>query len=361
MKKILVTITVIILLIMVKVAHSEQTVNWHDREWVCVISGTCDLTTDQYLILKEPSLDYNHPVMAHYCTYDVSDFISTSTPWMEVTFEDEYPVVDSGIHIWIRDVCPPASTSFATEIAAYGRDDTLEDNYFIKWCNPAKDECVLVNTGKGRYAGKHKLRVGMKEDGMVEYWLDDEFIWSTENIPATYTYQSPESFGWVILGGQYPGATFSSFQIGTDYGPLLSTVNLDIDIRPFSKHNMVLPWKWGLIPVAILSTADFDAPSEIDSETLKFGREGVEDSLAFCQRHNRDINGDGLKDLLCFFHTYKTNFRLGDTEGILRGERNTVNSMNTMNSMNTKMVLEGRDSVEIVGKSQWWSKKGYER
>lgn len=358
MKKILVRITVIILLIMPGVVHSQQTVYWHDNEWVCVMAGTCDSTTDQYLILEEPSPDYKNPVMAHYCTYDVSDFISTKTPWMEVTFEDEYPVVKSGIYIWIRDVCPIASTYFTTEIAAYGRDDTLEVNYFIKWCNPTKNECLLVNTGKGRYSGKHKLRVGMKENGTVEYWLDDEFIWSTENIPATYTYQSPGSFGWIILGGQYPGATFSNFQIGTDYEPLLSTVNLSIDIRPFSKYNKVLPWKWGLIPVAIISTADFHAPSEIDLETVKFGREGVEDSLAFCQRHNRDINRDGLTDLLCFFRSYKTDFRLGDTEGILRAERKTMNTINTGNS---QVVLEGRDSVEVVDKSKWSSKRGQER
>jgi hypothetical protein len=198
----------------------------------------------------------------------------------------------------------------------------------------------------------------MKENGTVEYWLDDEFIWSTENIPATYTYQSPGSFGWIILGGQYPGATFSNFQIGTDYEPLLSTVNLSIDIRPFSKYNKVLPWKWGLIPVAIISTADFHAPSEIDLETVKFGREGVEDSLAFCQRHNRDINRDGLTDLLCFFRSYKTDFRLGDTEGILRAERKTMNTINTGNS---QVVLEGRDSVEVVDKSKWSSKRGQER
>jgi hypothetical protein len=357
MKKILITITVITLLIIPGVAHSEQTVYWSDNEWVCVIAGTCDSTTDQYLILKEPSLDYKNPVMAHYCTYEVNDFISTKTPWMEVTFEDEYPTVDSGIHIWIRDVCPIASTYFATEFAAFGQNDTLADNYFIKWCNPTKDECLLVDTGKGRTAGKHKLRVGMKENGTVEYWLDDGFVWSTENIPVTNNYQSPESFGWIILGGQYPGATFSNFQMGTDYGPLLSTVNLDIDIRPFSEHNKILPWKWGLIPVAILSTADFHAPSEIDLETLRFGREGVEDSLSFCQRHSKDINRDGLTDLLCFFRSYKADFRLGDTEGVLTAETNASAEMTTRGATNKKMVLEGRDSVEIVDKSKWLSKR----
>ncbi|MCG6917390.1 MAG: hypothetical protein LJE89_07570 [Deltaproteobacteria bacterium] len=356
MKKILAKITLIILLLIPVVAHSEQTVYWADNEWVCVMAGTCDATTNEYLILKEPSLDYKAPVMAHYCTSDVNDFVATKTPWMEVTFEDEYPAVDSGIHIWIRDVCPIATTYFATEIAAFGQDDTLNDNYFVKWSNPTKNEYLLVDTGKGRSAGKHKVRVGMKENGTVEYWLDDELIWSTENIPATYTYQSPESFGWIILGGQYPGATFSNFEIGTDYGPLLSTRNLDIDIRPFSEHNIILPWKWGLIPVAILSTADFHAPSEVDLETVKFGQTGEEDSLSFCQRHSRDINRDGFTDLLCFFRTYKTNFRLGDTEGILRAESNTSNAMSTMNTKNTKTVLEGRDSVEVFDKMKWRAK-----
>ena len=57
MEKILAKITLIILLLMPVVAHSEETVYWADNEWVCVIAGTCDATADEYLILKEPSLD----------------------------------------------------------------------------------------------------------------------------------------------------------------------------------------------------------------------------------------------------------------------------------------------------------------
>jgi hypothetical protein len=56
---------------------------------------------------------------------------------------------------------------------------------------------------------------------------------------------------------------------------------VDIDIRPFSSHNIIVPWKWGLVPVAILATADFDAPEVVDRKSLTFGPTGDEESRAF--------------------------------------------------------------------------------
>ena len=61
-------------------------------------------------------------------------------------------------------------------------------DYFIKWCNPTKNECLLVNTGKGRYSGKHKLRVGMKENGTVEYWLDDDLLHAFDDRTVSYNF-----------------------------------------------------------------------------------------------------------------------------------------------------------------------------
>ncbi len=113
-----------------------------------------------------------------------------------------------------------------------------------------------------------------------------------------------------------------------------SNNTIEIDIRPHMKHNII--WKRGLIPVAIFSAPGFNAPDEID--WLAFGRTGYEDSLRFCRRHTRDINRDGLQDLVCVFRTKKTGFQCGDTEGILKGQ--TVDGI----------PFEGRDSVKIVGR-----------
>jgi probable HAF family extracellular repeat protein len=108
-----------------------------------------------------------------------------------------------------------------------------------------------------------------------------------------------------------------------------------IDIKPGWDPNTVNPRNRGRIPVAILSTKDFDAPSQVDQNSLTFGSTGNEESLLSCNRRPRDVDGDGLKDVMCYFSIRSTGFQCVDTEGILKG--NTVDGM----------PIEGRDSVTV--------------
>jgi hypothetical protein len=115
---------------------------------------------------------------------------------------------------------------------------------------------------------------------------------------------------------------------------LLQTVALDI--KPGSDSNSINTKSKGKIPVAILSSADFDSPATVDQSSLTFGRSGDELSLAFCNTGGEDVNGDARLDLICQFFTQKTGFQAGDTEGILRGQ--TTGGQ----------PIEGRDAVIIV-------------
>ena len=97
----------------------------------------------------------------------------------------------------------------------------------------------------------------------------------------------------------------------------------------------------GKIPVAILSTPDFDAPSEVDWDSLTFGVTGDEDSLSYhagvpqCAAEDVEPE-DGLDDLVCQFHQKDTGFACGDTVGILKGELEDMTE------------FQGSDSVVIV-------------
>lgn len=117
-----------------------------------------------------------------------------------------------------------------------------------------------------------------------------------------------------------------------------------IDIKPGNKHNriMIESRSSASVQVAILSTADFNAPAQVDKNSLTFGATGDENSL---RRRSligtpdcrvRDVNRDRIKDLVCSFLIGKTGFKLGDSVGILKGQ--TVDGT----------LLEGRDSVVIT-------------
>jgi len=97
------------------------------------------------------------------------------------------------------------------------------------------------------------------------------------------------------------------------------TMPVQIDIKPGSAENPVRVESRGRIPVAILSTPGFAAPSRVDRNSLTFGRTGSEPSLAFCNSEAEDVNGDGLPDLICHFHAAQTGFVPGDSMGILKG------------------------------------------
>ena len=342
MRKILLLIATVVFLMIPGKALSQQTETWKGVEWECAMADGIDLIAeDPYLLLKQPAPTYQSPFMAYYCTDSFTAFRSASTPWVEVSFEDLYPDVESSVQLWIRDACPPATSYFFTQIGTDAQNE--DDSYFILWCNPNTGQCVKLNTNKKRSGGVHTIRVGKTEDGTVEYYIDDELLWNTEDIPDNYTYEIPEYFGNIILMGQFSSATFTDYKFGSGYSPPPPSlaVEVDIDIRPFSHNNKIYHWERGVIPVAILSKNGFDAPSEVDRDTLTFGQTGDEHSKAFFLRRGKDVNHDGLRDLIFFFKAKRAGFQVGDKEGFLKG------------STLKGQAIEGRDSVSIVEKKRW--------
>ena len=122
-------------------------------------------------------------------------------------------------------------------------------------------------------------------------------------------------------------------------------MSVNIDIKPGKTPNRIeieSEEEDGKIPVAILSTSQFDASQQVARSSLTFGHTGDENSLrrrghkGMPDCRTRDVNHDSLLDLVCRFLTRKTGFQPGDTEGILKGQ--TVDGVS----------IEGRDSVVIV-------------
>jgi formylglycine-generating enzyme required for sulfatase activity len=95
------------------------------------------------------------------------------------------------------------------------------------------------------------------------------------------------------------------------------TTAVEIDIKPGSDPNSINPFSRGVIPVAILTTDDFDALT-VDADSVLFGPDEAE------KRHKRahveDVDCDGDLDLLLHFRTQDTGIAPGDTEACVTGE-----------------------------------------
>jgi hypothetical protein len=112
------------------------------------------------------------------------------------------------------------------------------------------------------------------------------------------------------------------------------TIPVTIDIKPGSFPNSINPRNKGVIPVAILSNASFDA-AKVDPATLRFGVTGNEAA----PRHSalEDVNGDGKPDLMLQFPTQNTGIACGATSATLTGKTRAG------------LPIKGSDSIVTVG------------
>jgi len=94
-------------------------------------------------------------------------------------------------------------------------------------------------------------------------------------------------------------------------------ITVTIDIKPGSLKNTINIESNGVIPVAILSTATFDA-STVDPLSVMFGPSGAKESHG--KGHLEDANGDGVADMVLHFKTQETGIVSGQTEATLTGK-----------------------------------------
>jgi len=116
-----------------------------------------------------------------------------------------------------------------------------------------------------------------------------------------------------------------------------SVQQINVDIRPGNDKPAPLnPKSRGVIPVALLSSSEFD-PLTVNQDSLTFGATGKESTLQRCNKDNVDLNGDGMPDLVCHFDNGASSFDEDSVEGIVMGTFGTGRRM-----------FEGRGLLKVV-------------
>jgi probable HAF family extracellular repeat protein len=257
-------------------------------------------------------------------------------------------------------VLPGFEESFANRINSRG----WAVGYSLKYEGyfPAARACLWGPNGLQELKRKNQAGVsesvsyseayGINDSGWVvgmfysaEHGQFRAFVWDPANEMRDLNALLPENAGMILVAaqaingrgeivgyGQKPGSENAvAFVLippaqpepDPDPGPEPADgpFAFDIDIRPWNPQNKInLHARWGLIPVAILSTEDFNAPEEVNRRSLTFGQTGEENSLAFCAPWKWDVNRDRRKDLVCYFYEKAANFKCGDNLGTLLGE-----------------------------------------
>ena len=153
---------------------------------------------------------------------------------------------------------------------------------------------------------------------------------SVPSVPATQV-QAPEQQVEEAAEQQEQAAEEEAAEQQVEEAAEQQAVEFQIDIKPGSFPNSINPNSNGVIPVAILTTADFDAAT-VDPAMVAFGPDGA----APVHYALEDVDGDGDIDMILHFKTQDTGISPGDTEATLTAETEDGT------------IISGSDSVRTV-------------
>jgi len=110
-------------------------------------------------------------------------------------------------------------------------------------------------------------------------------------------------------------------------------VLVSVDVRPNKDANRINPHSSKNINVASFSVNGFDATT-VDSSTVRFGATGTEAIAVHVAQ--RDLVGDGHRDMVLRFQIQDSGIKCGDTSASLTGQ--TSNGVSFIGSSPIKTV-----------------------
>jgi hypothetical protein len=261
----------------------------------------------------------------------------------------------SGLYTWNTTGAtvapsPVLNTLYSTQVTITDSESKIALDFFIQLVEPddtppAFDSAVCGTTREIGLGQTDSFEVTASDPNP-----DETVVLNVAGLPvgATMTPGLPAAgnpvssvFEWQPTPSQ-AGPQIVAFNItssggGFDLCPVffdvLPVTTVGIDIRPGSDDNPVNPASDGVIPVALLGSADFDV-ADVDTTTLAFGPHGA--APLDPSGSLEDVDGDGVMDLVSHYPTQETGIAEGDTEACVSGA--------TLEGA----MFEGCDSVTIV-------------
>lgn len=247
------------------------------------------------------------------------------------------PPVGGMGHTWYQNIMSIAFDSQSSE----GTNNLYDDAVFLRENSDESTQLVKVNTSD-------PVEFVSIDREPRHAWIDyngennniQVFLSVTNAKPATPIINHEINLHEIVGDQAYVGfgAGTGAPSVHTSTHEILdwefnytSTLDVAIDIKPGNQKNTINLGSSGVIPVAILSTPDFDAlqidPSSIRLAGAKVKLVGKSDHYLCSQT---DINNDGLIDLNCKILT--VDFIIEEGDSIATLEANTYGGVDVIGS-----------------------------
>jgi hypothetical protein len=110
-------------------------------------------------------------------------------------------------------------------------------------------------------------------------------------------------------------------------------IQVTVDVKPGDTPTTLEPKREGMVPIAILSTKQFDA-TQVDTATVRAGAKGTE--AALFRSAMEDVNGDRLTDVMLLFRVQEMGLDCSGKSVTLKGKTKDGKE------------FEGTEKVEMV-------------
>jgi hypothetical protein len=224
----------------------------------------------------------------------------------------------------------------------------------LAWVDYDNDGFLDLNGVRGVFAPTTKTATLFHNDGNANAWLNVKLVGTVSNrsaigakvrVQATFRGASRWLLREIIAGDSLGTMQSLNAEFGLADAARIDTVRVEwpsgvvqelhgvaprqfltiteplpvaIDVKPGNPGNLVDPFSTGMLPVALLGSATLDV-RDVDVETLAFGPAAAEPVRGDAGPALRDVDADGLVDLVVAFPIQETGIAAGDTEACLSG------------------------------------------